>query len=134
MFFLFLESCVREVSRTRLRQECIYMPLKACTFLLSFYFSVCMLCTSCRVFVAFGRQLFPRRSVREASRTEGQKKAIDLAGQTFVQLVFHRITFLKLSFRKGRCLWEFEIQKEQHWQYRTFKSIKIMIYFGEQNL
>ena len=59
VFRLFLQSCVREASRTRLRRECIYMPLRACTFLPSFYFSVCMLCTSCPVFVAFCTQLFP---------------------------------------------------------------------------
>ena len=59
VFRLFLQSCVREASRTRLRRECNYMPLRAGTFLPSFYFSVCMLCTSCPVFVAFCTQLFP---------------------------------------------------------------------------
>ena len=59
LFRLFWQSCVRGASRTRLRRECNYMPLRACTFLLSFYFSVCMLCTSCPVFVAFCTQLFP---------------------------------------------------------------------------
>ena len=36
-----------------------YMPLKGCTFLPSFYLSVCTLCTSCPVFVALCTQLFP---------------------------------------------------------------------------
>ena len=49
VFRLFLRSCVREASRTRLRRECNYMPLRACTFLSSFYLSVCMLCTFCPV-------------------------------------------------------------------------------------
>ena len=53
VFRLFLQSCVREASRTRLRRECNYMPLRACTFLPSFNLSVCTLCTSCAVFVAF---------------------------------------------------------------------------------
>ena len=52
MFSLFLQSRVREVSGTRLRRECIYMPLRACTFLPSFNFSVCMEFISYRVFVA----------------------------------------------------------------------------------
>ena len=60
MFFLFLQSCVRGVSRTRLRHECIYMPLRACTFLPSYYFNVSLLCISCLVFVASRTQLFPR--------------------------------------------------------------------------
>ena len=34
-------------------------PLRACTFLPSFYFSVCTLCTSCPVFLAFCTQLIP---------------------------------------------------------------------------
>ena len=59
VFRLFLHLCVREASRTRLRRKCNYMPLTACTFLASFYFSVCMLCTSCPVFVSFCTQLFP---------------------------------------------------------------------------
>ena len=59
VFRLFLQSCVREASRTRLRRECNYMPLRACTFLPSFYFSICMMCTSCPVFVAFCTQLIP---------------------------------------------------------------------------
>ena len=59
VFRLVLQSCVREASRTRLQRECNYMPLRACTFLPSFYFSVCTLCTSCPVFVAFCTQLFP---------------------------------------------------------------------------
>ena len=42
MYFLFLQPCVRGVSGTRLRRECIYMRLTACTLLLSLYFSVCM--------------------------------------------------------------------------------------------
>ena len=59
VFRLFLQSCVREALRTRLRRECNYMPLRACTFLPSFYLRVCTLCTSCPVFVAFCTQLFP---------------------------------------------------------------------------
>ena len=59
VFRLFLQSCVRKASRTRLRRECNYMPLRACTFLPSFYFSVRTLCTSCPVFVVFRTQLFP---------------------------------------------------------------------------
>ena len=47
VFCPFLQSCVRESSRTRLRRECNYMPLRACTFLASFYFRVCTLCSSC---------------------------------------------------------------------------------------
>ena len=56
---LFLQSCLREASRTRLRRECNYISLRACTFLPSFYLSVCTLCTSCPVFVAFCTQLVP---------------------------------------------------------------------------
>ena len=59
VFCLFLQSCVREASRTCLRRECNYMPLRASTFLPSFYFSVCTLCTLCLVFVVFRTQLFP---------------------------------------------------------------------------
>ena len=59
VFCLFLQSCVHDASRTCLRRECNCMPLRACTFLPSFYFSVCMLCTSCPVFDAFCTQLFP---------------------------------------------------------------------------
>ena len=59
VFRLFLQSCVREASRTHLRRECSYMPLRVCTFLPSSYFSVCTLCTFCPVFVAFCTQLFP---------------------------------------------------------------------------
>ena len=59
VFRLFLQSCVREASRIRLRHECNYMPLRACTFLPSFSFTVCTLCTSCPVSVAFCTQLFP---------------------------------------------------------------------------
>ena len=56
------------------------------------------------------------------------------AGQILVQLEFHRISFLKMSFSKGTCLWDFEIQKQQHWWYAHFKSIQIIIHFGKQNL
>ena len=61
VFRLFLQSCVRESSRSRLRRECNYMPLRACTFLPSFFFSIGTSCTSCPVFVVFRAQLFPRR-------------------------------------------------------------------------
>ena len=46
VFCFFLQSCMREASRTPLRRECNYMPLRACTFLPRFYLSVCMWCTS----------------------------------------------------------------------------------------
>ena len=58
VFLLVLQSCVREASRTRLRRECNYMPLRACTFLPSFYFSVCMLCAFCPFFVPFLHNCF----------------------------------------------------------------------------
>ena len=31
-------------------------------------------------------------------------------------------------------LWVLEIQKQHYWQYRAFKSIKIIFYFQKQNL
>ena len=58
VFCLFLQSCVREASRTRLRRECTYMPLRACTFLPSFYFSACTVCILCPVFVVFRHNCF----------------------------------------------------------------------------
>ena len=60
LLFLILQSCVREVSRTCLRRECIYMPLKACTVLQSFYLSKCTYCLSCCAFPSLLTQLFAR--------------------------------------------------------------------------
>ena len=44
-------------------------------------------------------------------------KKIFFGGQILLLLVLRRIRFLKLSFRNGGCLWDFEIQKNQLWQY-----------------
>ena len=50
-FSFFWQSSVREVLLNPLRRECDYMPSRASKFLPSLYFSACLFCISCPVFV-----------------------------------------------------------------------------------
>ena len=74
VFCVCLQSCVREASRTCLRRECNYMPLRACTFLPSFYLSVCMLCTFCPVCCLLCTIVSVTLSARGLAHSGTQKK------------------------------------------------------------
>ena len=39
----------------------------------------------------------------------------------------------ELSFWNGRCLWDFEMQKQQLWQYGAFKSRKKIFYLNKES-
>ena len=93
----------QEVLCTRPQRECIYMPLRAFTFLPSFSFSVCMWCIFCHLLVAFCPQLVPQSGVPEASCTEGQKNTIFFAEQTLLVLVFHENKNFEIELLKKAC-------------------------------
>ena len=64
----------------------------------------------------------------------GAKKAIYFAEPASLLRVLRRIRFMKLSFWKGRWLWDLEMQQQQLWQHGAFKSRKIIFHLNKESL
>ena len=133
LFFLFLQSCVREVWRTRLRRECMYIPLRLLQFCQAFTSVFACVALLVVFLLPSVHNCFHQFECAGPRALRGRKNHLFRRTNNVTTGVTQN-QICKIELLKSQVPLGFEIQKQQLWQYRPFKSSKIFFHFAKLNL